>query len=150
MAIRLNGDFVVKRRPEEVYDFLTDPQKFGALLPDTEGLVVQDATHFAIKAKVRAGFVRGTAEVKMELAEADRPRRAKYQGQGSVPGGGMALTAEFDLSPSDGGTKVAWQGETQLSGALAFGGSFLESMARKNQQKLIDSLRGALEQGIPL
>lgn len=144
MPIRLNGEFEVQRSPEDVYDFLTDPQKFGALLPDTEGLTVQDATHFRIKANIRAGFVRGTADVAMELAEADRPRRAKYQGQGSLPGGNMGLTAGFDLSPTAAGTKVAWQGETQLSGALAFGGSLLESLAKKNLHKLIDGLRAAL------
>jgi carbon monoxide dehydrogenase subunit G len=34
MAIKFGGEFEIKRTPEEVYDFLTDPQKFAPLLPD--------------------------------------------------------------------------------------------------------------------
>ena len=33
MAIKFAGDFEVKRTPEYVYDFLIDPSKFAALLP---------------------------------------------------------------------------------------------------------------------
>ena len=44
MAIKFGGEFEVKRKPEEVYDFLTDPNKFAPLLPDFQGLTVQDAT----------------------------------------------------------------------------------------------------------
>ncbi len=38
MAIKFSGEFEVKRSPEEVYDFLTDPKKFGPLLPDFQGM----------------------------------------------------------------------------------------------------------------
>ena len=57
----------------------------------------------------------------MELAQADRPRRAQYKGQGSVAGGNVSLTAGFDLSAANGGTKVAWQGEAQIFGRLGVG-----------------------------
>ena len=46
MAIKFSGEFVVKKKPEEVYDFLTDPNRFAPLLPDFQGLTVQDAKHF--------------------------------------------------------------------------------------------------------
>ena len=78
MAITFQGEFHVAQKPEEAYDFLTDPNKFGPLLPDFEGMSVEDATHFTVKAKVGISHIRGTAEVKMHLAEAERPRRAAY------------------------------------------------------------------------
>ncbi|HLK34973.1 MAG TPA: SRPBCC domain-containing protein, partial [Terriglobales bacterium] len=111
MAIKFGGEFEVKRSPEEVYDFLTDPQKFGPLLPDFQGMSVQDPTHFTVKVNVGVSYIKGTAEVKMILAEANRPGRAKYTGQGSVPGGGANIVAGFDLAGSNGVTKVAWAGE---------------------------------------
>ena len=43
--------------------------------------------------------IKGIADVKMELAEADRPRRAQYKGQGSVAGGNVSVVATFDLMP---------------------------------------------------
>ena len=146
MAIKLDGAFEVKREPEDVYDFLTDPNKFAPLLPEFQSMSVQDATHFAVKVNVGISYIKGVADVKMELAQADRPKRAQYKGQGSVAGGTVSFTAGFDLSPTNGGTKVAWQGEAQIFGRLAsVAGGLLEPLGKKNVQKLIDGLQAALK-----
>src|ERR1035441_9348457 len=107
MAIRFSGEFEVKKRPEEVYDFLTDPNRFAPLLPEFQGLLVQDSTHFTVKVNVGISYIKGSADVKMELSEADRPRRAQYKGQGDVAGGGVTMVAGFDLAPSAGGVADA-------------------------------------------
>jgi len=80
------------------------------------------------------------------LAEAERPKRALYKGQGSVAGGNVSLTASFNLSSvNGGGTKVAWQGEAQIFGRLAsVAGGLLEPLGKKQVQKLIDGLQAAL------
>ena len=85
--------------------------------------------------------------MKMELAQAERPKGAQYKGQGSVAGGNVALTAGFDLSALDGaaGTKVAWHGEAQIFGRLtSMAGGLLEPLGKKQVQKLIDGLQAAL------
>ena len=146
MAIKFGGEFEVKKTPEEVYDFLTDPKKFAPLLPDVQGMMQQDATHFTVIVNVGISYIKGTAEVKMQLAEADRPKRAQYMGQGSVAGGNVSLTAGFDLSPMNSGTKVVWQGEATVFGRLtSVAGGLLEPLGRKNVQKLIDGLQAALK-----
>ena len=157
MAIKFSGEFEVKKKPEEVYDFLTDPNRFAALLPDFQNLIVQDATHFNLKVNVGISYIKGSADVKIELAEADRPRRAQYKGQGAVAGGNVTMVAAFDLLPiADGGadgivletvlgTKVNWQGEAQIFGRLAsVAGGMLEPLGKKQIQKLIDGLQAAL------
>jgi uncharacterized protein len=146
MAIKFGGEFDVQRPPEEVYQFLTDPKKFAPLLPDFQGMTQQDDTHFVVKVNVGISYIKGTAEVKMQLAEAQRPTRALYKGQGTVAGGNVALTAGFDLAPSGTGTKVSWKGEAQVFGRLAsVAGGLLEPLGRKNVQKLIDGLQTALK-----
>ena len=75
MAITFSGEFISPRSPDEVYDFLCDPNKFAPLLPDFESMTLQDATHFTVKVRVGVGNIRGTAEIKMQLAEASRPTR---------------------------------------------------------------------------
>jgi uncharacterized protein len=146
MAIKFSGEFVVKRTPEQVYDFLTDPSKFAPLLPDFQGLTVHDATHFTVKVNVGISYIKGAADVKMELTEAQRPSRAQYKGQGSVAGGNVSTTSEFDLSPAADGTKVAWKGEAQIFGKLiSVAGGLLEPLGKKNIQKLIDGLQAALQ-----
>ncbi len=146
MAIKLEGVFEIMRSPEQVYEFLIDPGKFGPLLPDFCGMSVQDANHFTVKVNVGVSHIKGVAEVKMELAQDERPKRAQYKGQGKVAGGQVSFIAGFDLSQMDsGGTKVAWQGEAQVFGRLAsVAGGLLEPLGRKNVKKLIDGLQAAL------
>jgi carbon monoxide dehydrogenase subunit G len=146
MAIKFGGEFEVPRRPEEVYDFLTDPSKFAPLLPDFQSMSSQDATHFTVKVNVGISYIKGAADVKMELAQAERPKRAQYKGQGSLAGGKVSLIAGFDLSAAGNGTKVALQGEAQIFGSLAsVAGGLLEPLGKKNVQKLIDGLQAALK-----
>jgi carbon monoxide dehydrogenase subunit G len=146
MTIKFSGEFEVKRPPEDIYDLLIDPKKFGPLLPDFQGMMMQDATHFTVKINVGIAYIKGVAEVKMELVQAERPKRAQYKGQGSVAGGNVSFTAGFDLSPADDGTKVIWQGEAQIFGRLmSVAGGLLEPLGKKNVQKLIDGLQAALK-----
>jgi len=145
MAIKFGGEFEVQKKSEEVYDFLTDPNKFGPLLPDFQSMTVQDANHFTVKVNVGISYIKGTADVKMELAQADRPQRAQYKGQGSMAGGNVSLVAGFDLASAGAGTRVTWQGEAQIFGRLAsVAGGLLEPLGKKNVQKLIDGLQAAL------
>ena len=79
MAIKFAGTFEVRRTPEDVYDFLTDPNKFGPLLPEFRGLTVEDAEHFNVKVNVGVSYIKGIADVKMHLADSQRPARAQYK-----------------------------------------------------------------------
>ena len=145
MAIKFSGEFEVTKKPEEVYDFLIDPNRFAPLLPDFQSLAVHDVKHFSVKVNVGISYIKGSADVKMELAEADRPRRAQYKGQGAVAGGNVTIVAGFDLAGTALGTKVNWQGEAQIFGRLAsIAGGLLEPLGKKQIQKLIDGLQSAL------
>jgi carbon monoxide dehydrogenase subunit G len=148
MAIRFGGDFSVARSRQEVFDFLTDPNRFAPLLPEFQSLAVEDAQNFTVKVNVGVSYIRGTADVKMKLAEAARPERARYEGTGNVAGGSVKMTAGFDLEEAQPGTRVRWSGEAQIYGRLAsMAGGMLEPLARKNVQKLIDGLESALGKG---
>lgn len=145
MAIKFAGAFEVQRTPEEVYDFLTDPNKFAPLLPEFQGVSVEDPEHFTIKVNVGVSYIKGVADVRLHLAESQRPTRAQYKGQGSVAGGNVSMVAAFDLTVSGEGTKVTWQGEAQVFGRLtSVAGGMLEPLGRKQVQKLIDGLQSAL------
>jgi uncharacterized protein len=145
VAIKFAGAFEVRRSPEYVYEFLTDPNKFGPLLPEFRGLTVDDAEHFSVKVNVGISYIKGIADVKMHLSESQRPTRAQYKGHGSVAGGNVSMVAAFNLAASGEGTKVAWEGEAQVFGRLtSVAGGLLEPLGRKQVQKLIDGLQAAL------
>ena len=145
MAFTFQGDFVVKRKPEEVYDFLADPNRFCPMLPDFERMTATDANHFTVSLKVGIAHIRGTATVKMALEEAQRPHSARYSGKGSVAGGTVEIGSGFELEAVPEGTRVRWKGTGQVFGQLAsLAGGLLEPLARKNIQRLVDSLQAAL------
>jgi carbon monoxide dehydrogenase subunit G len=149
LAITFSGEFDTPRTPEEVFDFLSDPNQFAPLLPDFQSMSMQDPTHFTVKVRVGVGNIRGTAEIKMELAEAVKPQRAQYKGQGTAVGSQVTVTAGFDLQPNGESTRVLWQGEAGVFGKLAsMAGGMLEPLGRKNIQKLIDGLQKALSEPI--
>ena len=151
MAINFSGEFTTPRSPEEVYDFLSDPNRFAPLLPDYQSMSMQDATHFTVKVKVGVGNIRGSAEIKMELTEAAKPQRAQYKGQGTAVGSQVNVIAGFNLEPNGSTTKVLWNGETSVFGKLAsMAGGMLEPLGRKNIQKLIEGLQKALAEPLPV
>ena len=146
MEIKFGGDFIAKKKPEEVYDFLVDPNRFCPLLPDFQSMELIDDKNFLVKLSVGISHIRGTAAVKMSLVEMQRPKRALYEGNGDVPGGSATLRAGFDLESAPGGnTKVTWSGQSNVMGRIAsLAGGLLQPLAKKNVQKLIDGLQKAL------
>jgi carbon monoxide dehydrogenase subunit G len=145
MAIKFAGEFEVKKSPEDVYDFLTDPNRFAPLLPEFQAVTVHDPTHFTVRVNVGVSYIKGAAHVKVELSEGQRAQRAQYKGQGSMAGGNVTMVAGFDLAAVEVGTKVNWQGEAQVFGRLtSVAGGLLEPLGKKQIQKLIDGLQAAL------
>jgi len=146
MEIKFGDAFVVKKRPEEVYAFLVDPNRFCPLLPDYQSMEMRDGKNFLVKMSVGISNIRGIATVKMSLVEDERPRHAAYEGKGDVPGGAATLRARFDLEETPGNqTKVVWSGQANVVGRIAsLAGGLLEPFAKKNVQKLIDGLQKAL------
>jgi uncharacterized protein len=146
MEIKFGGDFMVQKKPEDVYDFLVDPNRFCPLLPDYQSMEIRDDKNFLVKLSVGISHIRGTAAVKFSLVETERPRHAVYEGNGDVPGGSATLRAGFELEAAPGGaTKVIWSGQSNVMGRIAsLAGGLLQPLAKKNVQKLIDGLQQAL------
>jgi uncharacterized protein len=147
MAFNFSGEFAVQRTPEETYDFLTDPNRFCPLLPDYENVDMRGPKDFVVDVKVGISHIRGTAVVKLHLAEHNRPTRAAYTGKATMAGGNVDLNANFDLRPDGAGAVVSWKGEAQVFGRLtSIAGGLLEPLARKNIQRAINGLQDAINQ----
>ena len=140
---------MVQRNPVEVYDLLADPNRFCPLLPAFENLTATDANNYTVSLKVGIAHIRGTATVRITLEEAQRPRNARYSGKGNVGKGMIEIGSGFELDAVPEGTRVRWKGTCQVFGQLAsLAGGLLEPLAKKNIQKVIDSLQAALAQTV--
>ena len=145
MNIGFGGNFTAPKSPQEVYDFLTDADRFCPLLPDFQSMQKTDDNNFTVNLRVGISHIRGNAKMKLTLLKAEKPRHAFYQGKGDAAGGTVTLTAGFDLEKVPEGTKVIWKGEAQVVGRLAsLAGGLLEPLAKKNVQRMIDGLQAAL------
>jgi uncharacterized protein len=140
MAIEFSGTFEVKKLPEDVYDFLTNPSQFAPMLPGFESLSVQDATHCIIVVKVDFYQIKGWVEMHIELSEGERPRRGRYRGNGTAVDQNVNVAAAFELSPIAIGTNVKWTADATVSGWLAPLAELVEPLAKKHIQEFINGL----------
>jgi uncharacterized protein len=144
MAVEFSGTFEEKKTPEEVFDFLTDPNQFAPMIPGFRELRVRDATHFSVETTVEVFRIKIYADIRLELAHAVRPRSGNFKGWGIVSGEKVSGAASFELSPTAYGTKVDWQTEGDLPRRLAPLADLFETMSKKQIQKFIDEMRAKL------
>ena len=145
--MQMEGSFTVKAGRPEAYQFLIDPNKFAAYLPDVEGFEVHDENNFTMKAKVGVSHIKGTMVMKLTLVEKEEPSRAKMSGKGSGLASVVDMTTSFTLEVVEGGmTKVSWSGEAAVGGKLAaIGGGLMERLAKKNLEKFVDGIQKGIE-----
>lgn len=140
-----SGTFLANRSTEEVFDLLSEPQRFAPLLPDFESMLAQDATHFSVRIAVAVAQINGHANLAMELSDAVRPSRVEYRGRGIVAGSQLNLNLHFDIAPSDQASEVHWKGEFSLDGMLALmAGHLLEPMGRRNFERMAEQIQNVL------
>lgn len=149
MSLELEGDFEVDNTPDEVYEFLSDPEKFAPHLPKFEGLQYDEEhpNECTVEVKIGVQNIEGIAVIDLLLVEDDPPNHAEYKGTGSVVAGTVDLTAEFDLEETDsGGTRVHWMGRPDVSGRIvSVAGGLLKPLAQQNVQEAIDAVQEAIE-----
>ena len=146
MEMQFNGEFKVDLPREEVFELLSDPQKFAPMMPTFKSLEMKDDRTAIVKISVGIGRIRGTASTELTLDEVEAPRRASYIGKGKLMQGAYQMTSSFDLEDAPGGgTVVSWQGETLLVGKiLSVAGGGMRGYAEKEINNLISSLQLAL------
>lgn len=146
MGIRFEGDFTVTAPRDEVYAFLSDPQKFAPCLPTFQSLEMKDEHTAEVTVRVGVGKIRGNATIELRLKDEQPPTHAAYDGKGKVMGGAFNMETSFDLDEADGGgTVVKWAGDLNMFGKLvALAGGLIRPVAKKDIQKLVDALQAEL------
>ena len=142
-----SGTFLTTRSVEQVFGVVAEPQRFAPLFPDFESMSVEDATHFTMRITIAVGQVHGHVNLAMELREAARPGRVKYQGQGALAGSQLNFAMQFSIAPGAEATEVSWQGEVSIDGMLALmAGSTIDELGRRNLDLMAQQLENKLGQ----
>jgi 2-furoyl-CoA dehydrogenase large subunit len=147
MEMSFNGTFDVGIPRADTFELLADPRKYMPVLPNYHSMTMKegDGNTAIVKVRVGIGKVRGIATTEMTLTERDAPNRAQYVGTGNVMGGAYEMSVAFDLEDSGGGTRINWQGTSEIHGKiLSIAGGGLRGYAEKEINNVINSLQNAL------
>lgn len=141
-----SGAFSIRRTPDEVFDLLSNPERFAPLMPDFESMAIQDATHFTMRTVIAIGEIKGHANLFMELLEASRPTRVEYRGSATIAGSQLRLAVSFQISSLADLIEVGWRGEVGLEGMLALmAGELVETTGRQNFDRMAGNLLRSLQ-----
>jgi carbon monoxide dehydrogenase subunit G len=146
VAVKFDGSFIVATSRAEAYAVLSEMQKFVPLLPTYKSHEMNDDGSADVKVKVGVGKVRGVGTINLVLEESRPLEHARYAGKGKVMGGVFNMGAGFELEElGTDETNVIWSGELTMFGKLvSLAGGLIEPIAKKDIQRLIDTVQVAL------
>ncbi len=145
--MHLEGHFAVNAPPETVYAFLTDPAVVSRYMPDVRDVVIHDADHFTVTARVGVSHIKGDVVMKLEIRDRQPPLSTTVVGRGTGLASVVDMVTSFRLDAGEGGeTTVHWQGDVTIGGKLAAFGpqGLLDRIARKNIDTFIEGIRRGL------
>jgi carbon monoxide dehydrogenase subunit G len=116
--LRFEGDRDFPLPLNDVWDKLTDPRFLAVCIPDVE--TVKSVGNDQAELVLRPGFafVRGTLDVLLQVADAQRPTFARMLARGKGIGSSSDVEATLALSPQGDGTRVHWVAEVKELGGL--------------------------------
>ena len=146
--MHLDGQFTIAAPRPDVYAFLTDPGRVSRHMPDVKNVVIEDADHFTVTARVGVSHIKGNVVMKLTIKDRQPPISTTVVGKGTGLGSAVDMVTSFTLAPvANDETSVNWQGELTISGKLAAFGpqGLIDRMARKNVETFIEGIKGGLE-----
>lgn len=149
--MKVNGDHVLHAPPSKVWDALQDPAVLVRTIPGCQEM--QEAGEDTWTARVQAGVasIKGTYDGKVTLSDQDPPHSYTLRATGSGGPGTIDATATVTLAEEDGDTRVAYDAEAVVGGAIAgVGQRVVAGVAKRNAQEFFDAvdryLAGELEE----
>lgn len=146
--MHLDGTFTVNRAQTDVYAFLTDPATVSQHMPDVKNVIIDDADHFTVTARVGISHIKGDVVMKLAIKDRQPPISTTVVGKGTGLASAVDMVTSFTLEPAEAGeTIVRWRGDVTISGKLAAFGpqGLLDRIARKNIDTFIEGIRNGLQ-----
>ena len=145
MQIHLDGSNEMRASRESVFKLLTDPAFLAKTLPDAEDVRVLDERSLEAKIKLRLAVVSSTLKVRMTVAGAEAPVRAKLLAEGSGSGSSMKIVSTFTLE-GDRPTLMKWAADAEISGVMAgLGSTILKGFATRKVSEIFEGITRAVE-----
>jgi uncharacterized protein len=144
--MHLDGQFTIDASRPDVYAFLTDPGRVSRYMPDVRNVVIEDADHFTVTARVGVSHIKGDVTMKLAIKDRQPPVSTTVVGKGTGLASAVDMATSFVLEERGSATVVHWKGDVTISGKLAAFGpqGVLDRIARKNVDTFIEGIRAGL------
>jgi len=128
--MELNGEQLIPASQQRTWDALNDPEVLKACIPGCETLERTDDGGFTATLALRIGPVSAKFKGRLALSDVQAPERytIHFDGQWGMAGFGKG-SAQVQLAPVDGGTRLQFAAKAQVGGKLAQVGSRLVDAA---------------------
>lgn len=129
--MKIQGENIIPADQETVWNGLNDPEVLRQSIPGCESLEKVDDHNFKAKVTSRIGPITATFNGDVALSNLNPPHSYTLSGSGSAGAkGGAKGSADVKLEPVDGGTKLTYDVDAEVSGKLAqLGGRLIQSTA---------------------
>ena len=145
--MRLEGRAEIRAPRSAVWALLVDPERVAPCLPGSPVIETLGGGRFRAHARVRLGFFSATVVVDGAYVELHGPDDATVRARGTLPGGGVVVTATVALTDAaDGSSVVDWTAEIEVAGLIAaLGATQVEETAGSVIADVLDCARQKLE-----
>jgi len=141
-------EFTVDAAPDAVWLFLLDPRCVARCLPGCESVEVEDARTYRARITVRVGFLSTTQNLRVEIVEAERPRRLVSVGRGEDRklASHVEVNSTLDLEPTAaGGTRLRYVSDVRVLGRLgSIGDAVMQVKVKQLTGEFAENLRAAI------
>jgi carbon monoxide dehydrogenase subunit G len=147
--MRIEKTFTVNAPQEQVWSFITDPQKVAPCIPGCEGAEEKESGKYAAAINVKAGPIRTTFHLDIEQTEQRPPEFASYSSKGEEGSRASRISAVSTLalkSISNDSTEVTYTSDISIVGRLGkFGSGMMQKIADSIGAEFVAELKGRLE-----
>ncbi len=146
--MQFSGSVEIAAPRDQVWEFVSDPQRMGGCGPGVERVEVVDENRFTAVAKIGVGPISARFTVDAEFVERVEPDRAKVTARAKAPG--TAVDGSADMSLRDGATAgttiMDWSADVVFSGTMAsLGARLIEGTANKLIGQTFTCVKSKLE-----
>jgi len=129
--MKLTGEKILPLPQEQVWSALNDPDVLQQSIPGCESFETLSDHSYQATVATKIGPVQARFNGTVNITDADAPNGYTLSGQGSGGTAGSAKgSAKVRLESVEGGTRLTWDADAQISGKLAqIGSRLVESSA---------------------
>ena len=140
--MKIAGSYTVPFPPERAYEMMQDPDVLARAIPGCESLEKIGENEYRMKMKMVLASLSGAFEGKVRLADQKPPSSFRMVVEGSGKIGFVKGDGLLTLTPKDGGTEVAYDGDAQVGGTMAaVGQRLIDATAKMMIKRFFENLR---------